>query len=121
VITDVPFQRMADLHRLQGAAMTALYRESAPREAGVAKKAKDLDGIDFVGVDERGQRLLSVEAAADCEGGVVSVSQSLLRAYPHVTLRTDLIDAVEQLLGRDCGEVRPPGSGRTDGPRPSGV
>jgi translation initiation factor eIF-2B subunit gamma len=93
VITDVPFQRMADLHRLQGAAMTALYRESAPREAGVAKKAKDLDGIDFVGVDERGQRLLSVEAAADCEGGVVSVSQSLLRAYPHVTLRTDLIDA----------------------------
>jgi two-component system, cell cycle sensor histidine kinase and response regulator CckA len=35
--------------------------------------------------------------------------------------RTDLIDAVEQLLGRATGEVRPPGSVRTDGPRPSGV
>ena len=94
VITDVPFQQMADQHRLQSsAAVTALFRESVPREAGVAKKARDLDGIDFVGVDEEGQRLLSLEAAADCDGGVVSVSQSLLRAYPHVTLRTDLVDA----------------------------
>lgn len=93
VITDVPFQRMADQHRLQEAAVTALFRESTPREAGVAKKAKDLDGIDFVGVDEKGQRLLSLEAAADCDNGVLSVSQSLLRAYPHVTLRTDLVDA----------------------------
>jgi len=93
VITDVPFQQMADLHRLQGAAVTALFRESAPREAGVAKKARDLDGIDFVGLDERGQRLLSLEAAADCDGGVVSISQALLRNYPHVTLRTDLVDA----------------------------
>ena len=30
VITDVPFQRMADLHRLQGAAATALFREAPP-------------------------------------------------------------------------------------------
>jgi len=93
VVTDVPFQQMADLHRLQGSAVTALFREGAPREAGVVKKARDLDGIDFVGIDERGQRLLSLEAAADCEGGAVSISQSLLRAYPHVTLRTDLVDA----------------------------
>lgn len=92
VITDVPFQRMADLHRLQGAAATALFREVAPRAAGVAKKEKDLAGIDFVGVDETGQRILSLEAAADCDG-VVSISQSLLRSHPHVQLRTDLVDA----------------------------
>ena len=92
VITDVPFQRMADLHRLQGAAATALFREAPPREAGVAKKEKDLAGIDFVGVDETGNRVLSLEAAADCDG-VVSISQSLLRAYPHINLRTDLLDA----------------------------
>jgi translation initiation factor eIF-2B subunit gamma len=93
VITDVPFQRMADQHRLQGAAVTALFRESAPRDPGVAKKAKDLDGIDFVGVDEGDGRLLSVEAAADCDHGILSLSRSLLRQYPHVTLRTDLVDA----------------------------
>ena len=93
VITDVPFQRMADQHRLQEPAVTALFREAAPREEGVAKKARDLDGIDFVGVDEKGQRLLSLEAAADCDDGMVTVSQSLMRAYPHVTLRTDLVDA----------------------------
>ena len=94
VISDVPFQRMADQHRLQGAAVTAVFRESAPREAGVAKKARDLDGIDFVGIDERGGRLLAIEAAADCsEHNAVPVSQSLLRSYPHVSLRTDLVDA----------------------------
>jgi translation initiation factor eIF-2B subunit gamma len=94
VITDVPFQRMADQHRLQGAAATALFREAPAREAGVAKKAKDLDGIDFVGVDETGQRILSLEAAADsADSGIVSISQSMLRKYPPVTLRTDLVDA----------------------------
>ena len=98
VISDVPFQRMADLHRLQGAAVTALFRESPPREKDVAKKAKDLDGIDFVGLDEKGTRILSLEAAADCDSGVVTVSQSMLRAYPHVALRTDLVDAHVYLL-----------------------
>ena len=93
VISDVPFQRMADLHRLQGSAATALFRETLPRDAGVTKKARDLDGIDFVGVDEKGTRVLSLEAAADCDSGVASLSQSLLRAYPHVQLRTDLVDA----------------------------
>ena len=92
VISDLPFQRMADLHRLQGAMATVLFREAPPREAGVAKKEKDLAGIDFVGVDESGQRVLSLEAAADCDG-VFTVSQSLLRASPHVQLRTDLLDA----------------------------
>lgn len=91
VISDVPFQRMADLHRLQGSAATALFREMPPREAGVAKKARDLDGIDFVGVDNT--RILSMEAQADCDAGVATISQSLLRAHPHVQLRTDLIDA----------------------------
>lgn len=105
VITDLPFQRMADLHRLQGAGVTALFHESAPREAGVAKKAKDLDGIDFVGIDERGQRLLSLEAAADCEDNTITVSQSLLRAYPHVTLRTDLVDAHVYIFARWALEV----------------
>ena len=37
---------------------------------GVAKKARDLDGIDFVGVDERGQRLLSLEVPRHIEAGI---------------------------------------------------
>lgn len=94
VISDVPFQRMADQHRLQGAAATVLLRQTPPREAGVVKKARDLDGIDFVGVDDKGTRILSLEAAADTvDSGVFTVSQSLMRAHPHVQMRTDLVDA----------------------------
>ena len=92
VITDLDFARLADLHRLQGAAVTALLKEAPPREAGVAKKAKDLDGADFIGVDERRQRLLHVESAADCDAGVSSISQSLLQSYPHLQIHTDLSD-----------------------------
>ena len=55
-----------------------------------APQARDLDGADFVGLDEKCTRLLCLESATDCDGGVVSVSQSLLRAHPHLQARTRL-------------------------------
>jgi len=93
VITDLPFQQIADLHRLHGAAATALFKEQQPRDGAEKKKARALDGADFVGTDEKRQRLLHLEAAADCEQGLISVSQALLRAYPHVQVHTGLTDA----------------------------
>ena len=93
VISDVSFQRMADLHRLSTSGVTVLFKEAPPREPGVAKKARDLDGLDFVGLDHTRTRLLSLEAAADCDRGVVSVSQSMMRVFPNLELHTDLIDA----------------------------
>ena len=44
VITDVDFARLADLHRLHGAAVTALLKEAPPRDSATPKKAKELDG-----------------------------------------------------------------------------
>ena len=41
-------------------------------------------GIDFIGIDDKRQRLLHVESAADCDAGVSSISQSLLQTYPHL-------------------------------------
>ena len=94
LITDLPFQRMADLHRLHGAAVTALFKEGEPREPGEKKKAKALSNADFVGLDERRQRLLSLESAADAtDTGELSISQSLLRAQPHLQVHTNLLDA----------------------------
>eukprot|EP00908_Phaeocystis_cordata_P012671 Transcript_23672.p2 GENE.Transcript_23672~~Transcript_23672.p2 ORF type:complete len:440 (-),score=222.48 Transcript_23672:35-1354(-) len=92
VITDVDFARLADLHRLHGAAVTALLKEAPPRDAAIPKKAKELDGTDFIGIDERRQRLLHMESAADCDAGVSSISQSLLQSYPHLQIHTDLSD-----------------------------
>ena len=46
-------------------------------------------GIDFIGIDEKRQRLLHVESAADCDAGVSSISQSLLQTYPHLQVSTD--------------------------------
>ena len=92
-ISDVAFQRVADLHRMHGAAVTCLLKEMPPREPGVAKRAKDLDGIDFIGLDEKMQRLLYLEAAADCDKGVVGISTSMLRAHPHLKVHTNLVDA----------------------------
>ena len=49
-------------------------------------------GTDFIGIDEKRQRLLHVESAADCDAGVSSISQSLLQTYPHLQIHTDLSD-----------------------------
>lgn len=96
VISDVSFQHMADLHRLNRAAVTCLFKQSPPRErvnGAVTKKAKELDGIDFVGVDSEKRRLLYLEPSADCDKGTLGISQSLLRKEPHLRVHTDLTDA----------------------------
>ena len=106
VITDIDFAHLADMHRLHGAAVTALLKEAAPRDAGIPKKAKDLDGADFIGIDEKRQRLLHVESAADCDAGVSSVSQALLHAYPHVQIHTDLSDVHVYIFAHWTLQVR---------------
>lgn len=93
VVSDVSLQTIADRHRLHQAAVTCLFKQVPPREQGVAKKAKELDGIDFVGHDDRKERLLYLEAAADCDDGKLGISASLLRAQPHLQVHTDLVDA----------------------------
>lgn len=96
VISDVSFQHMADHHRLHRAAVTCLFKQAPPRElvnGTMAKKAKELDGIDFVGVDKDKRRLLSLEPSADCDQGTLGISQSLLRKEPHLRVHTDLTDA----------------------------
>jgi len=98
VITDVDFARLADLHRLHGAAATALLKRAPPRDSTTPKKARELDGTEFIGVDEKRQRLLHVESAADCDAGVSSISHSLLQEYPHLDVHTDLSDVHVYIL-----------------------
>ncbi|KAL1507917.1 hypothetical protein AB1Y20_007522 [Prymnesium parvum] len=96
VISDVSFHHLADLHRLHRAAVTCLFKQSPPRElvnGTMVKKAKELDGIDFVGMDKEKRRLLYLEPSADCDKGTLGVSQSLLRKEPHLQIHTDLTDA----------------------------
>mmetsp|Transcript_43926 Transcript_43926/g.146365 ORF Transcript_43926/g.146365 Transcript_43926/m.146365 type:complete len:441 (+) Transcript_43926:68-1390(+) len=91
-ISDVPFQNIAAMHQLHGASVTVLLKQQPPRPAADKKKARDLDGTDFVGIDESRQRLLYLESAADCDGGVITVSESMLRAHPHLEVHSDLAD-----------------------------
>jgi len=93
VVTDVAFQQIADVHRLHASTVTALLRAKPPRDPAVAKKAKELDGADFVGLDDKRQRLIHLENSADCDQGVITVSSSLLRLHPYLQVHTDLSDA----------------------------
>jgi len=93
VISDVPFQQLADTHRLHDATATVLFKEQPPRPAADKKKARDLDGTDFVGIDASRQRLLYLESAADCDAGVITVSESMLRAHPSLEVHSDFADA----------------------------
>jgi len=69
------------------------------------KKARELDGIDFVGVDKEKRRLLYLEPSADCDDGKLSVSQSLLRQEPHLRIHTDLVDASAYIFAHWVLEV----------------
>lgn len=100
-ISDVPFQKIAAMHQLHGASVTVLLKQQPPRPAADKKKARDLDGTDFVGIDESRQRLLYLESAADCDGGVITVSESMLRAHPHLEAHSALAEH------RTCREPLP--------------
>ncbi len=109
-ICDVPFQQLADLHRLQTSAVTVLFKERAPRAPTDKKKARDLDGADFVGLDRKGTRLIYLESAADCDDDVLTVSESMLRSYPHLRIHSDLADAHVYIFARwtlDVLEIKP--------------
>ena len=99
-VCDVPFQQLADLHRQQEAACTVLFKEEAPRAPTDKKKARDLDGADFIGLDASRERLIYLESAADCDGGVATISASMLRAYPHLKIHTGFMDAHIYILAK---------------------
>ncbi|XP_065069991.1 translation initiation factor eIF2B subunit gamma-like isoform X1 [Rhopilema esculentum] len=101
LITDVPFHRLADVHRTHDATLSVLM---APRvevqqekEANKGGKIKTKDNEqgqkDFISIDRQEDRLLFMLNEADLDVDSISIKKSLLKRYPSMMIQNDLVDS----------------------------
>jgi len=86
LVSDVPLQRLADLHHVRDAAVTVLLKEKA-----VPREGKAPPWEDAIVLDASKEQLLYMAAATDCDGSV-DIRASLLRTHGHVRVFTTLVD-----------------------------
>jgi translation initiation factor eIF-2B subunit gamma len=96
---------MADKHRARDAAVTVLgYYEK--KEEGEEKKKKEVPAsVDYIGVDQKTDRLLMLVSSTDLEGEFLKVKKSLLTKFPNFTLHTKVKDAHLYIFSRWTFEI----------------
>mmetsp|Transcript_28605 Transcript_28605/g.55788 ORF Transcript_28605/g.55788 Transcript_28605/m.55788 type:complete len:441 (+) Transcript_28605:15-1337(+) len=102
LITDVKIYHLADVHRINDATCTVLLRapkKPAPRQQG-GKPAKEPVGpADFVGLDEKGSRLLYFKPVADIDDKL-SIPKRQLTMYPSINVTKKMLDAHLYIFSR---------------------
>uniref|UniRef100_A0A7S0VX29 Translation initiation factor eIF2B subunit gamma n=1 Tax=Hemiselmis tepida TaxID=464990 RepID=A0A7S0VX29_9CRYP len=102
LITDVKIYHLADVHRINDATCTILLRapkKPDPRQQG-AKPVKEAPGpADFVGLDEKGTRLLYIKPVADVEDRL-TVPRRQLTQFPNMQVTKKMLDAHLYIFSR---------------------
>ncbi|XP_013410892.1 translation initiation factor eIF-2B subunit gamma isoform X2 [Lingula anatina] len=94
LIVDFPLNALADVHRTYDATVTTLMSvapETFTELTAPGTKSKRKMEHDFVGLDEKGNRLLFLGSDADFEE-TVTFKKSLLKRHPCINIRTKLLD-----------------------------
>lgn len=107
LVSNLPFQNLADLARAQDAGLVMAVTEEADSASLDAKERKKLEaeaaaaGVDaqYFGLDAKTSRLLLFKTQADVEEKL-EVSKRLLAAHPRFTLHTRIKDAHLYLFSR---------------------
>ncbi len=95
LITDLPIHNLADVHRVHGAAVTALFARAGLDYKSIpvpGPKSKPKKERDLVGLDPGSNRLCFLASAADIDENV-TLRRSLLQEHPHINIQTNLLDA----------------------------
>eukprot|EP00283_Hemiselmis_rufescens_P012126 CAMPEP_0173436988 /NCGR_PEP_ID=MMETSP1357-20121228/17787_1 /TAXON_ID=77926 /ORGANISM="Hemiselmis rufescens, Strain PCC563" /LENGTH=420 /DNA_ID=CAMNT_0014402143 /DNA_START=21 /DNA_END=1283 /DNA_ORIENTATION=+ len=102
LITDVKIYHLADVHRINDATCTVLLRapkKPDPRQQG-GKPVKESSGpADFVGLDEKGSRLLYIKPVADVEDKLTVPKRQLMQ-YPNMKVTKKMLDAHLYIFSR---------------------
>ncbi|XP_064478812.1 translation initiation factor eIF2B subunit gamma-like [Ornithodoros turicata] len=102
LVTDFDLGRLAEVHRTNNAALTALFAPMSPtlKESPVpGSRGKPKLEKDIVGLEPKTDRLVLFNSEADFEE-IVSVRRSVLRRHPVIDVRSDLVDAHAYVLSR---------------------
>jgi len=95
LVTDLPIHNLTDVHRVHGAAVTALFARTTldPKSIPVpGPKSKPKRERDLVGVDVNTNQLCYMASAADLDE-TATLRRSLLMEHPHINIHTNLMDA----------------------------
>ncbi|KAL5271052.1 hypothetical protein ACHWQZ_G001638 [Mnemiopsis leidyi] len=100
LITKVSLSELANVHRANNAALTALVapRYSPPTPDGRRKRNKK-DDRDFIGLDPEDDRILFIANEKDIEDEI-SIKRGQLTRFPHMRLHTNLLDSHLYLVSR---------------------
>lgn len=100
LITKVSLSELANVHRANNAALTALIapRYSPPSADGRRKRNKK-DDRDFIGLDPEDDRILYIANEKDIEEEI-SIKRGQLARFPHMRLHTNLLDSHLYLVSR---------------------
>lgn len=102
MLTDAPLYRIMDLYRTYNSCLTTLLvkrqeiaQDTEQQTKGGKNKTKEsfIGEKDFVAVDDAESRLLFLTNEADIETDTVVVKKSLLKRFPNLHIRTDLVDS----------------------------
>ncbi|KAG9402548.1 Eukaryotic translation initiation factor 2B, subunit 3 gamma, 58kDa [Aphanomyces cochlioides] len=110
LVTDCVLQNVADLHRINDASLTMLFKPEVVDTSAKAAKSKekprrDREMIDCVGLVEANSRVVhishSIFANDDMEGNEdIGMPIALLKRVPRINMRTDLYDAHVYIFSR---------------------
>ncbi|XP_041445085.1 eukaryotic translation initiation factor 2B, subunit 3 gamma isoform X1 [Xenopus laevis] len=95
LITEVALHEIVDLFRAHSASVSMLMRKaSEPIEnvPGLKGKQKAVEERDFIGVDDKGTRLLLLANEEDLDDGL-NLKRSLLQRYPRIHIKMGMVDA----------------------------
>jgi len=96
---------MADKHRARDAAVTVLGYYEKKDETEDKKKKEIPSSVDYIGVDQKTDRLLMLVSSTDLEGEFLKVKKSLLTKFPNFSLHTKVKDAHLYIFSRWTFEV----------------
>lgn len=98
ILDDTFLFNAVDMHRSRDAAAVMLLKqpteEQQAQEKAKLKPAKkgEEHTFDYIGLDDKKERVLFLTSSADAEDGL-KINKSLLRRYPHMKIFTTLLDS----------------------------
>lgn len=101
ILDDAFLHHAVDLHRSRDSAVVLLYKQPSLEEQAQEKtaraklpKAKQQEHtFDYVGLDDKKERVLFMTSSADVEDDGLKINKALLRRYPRMKIFTTLLDS----------------------------
>lgn len=95
IYMNIPLHHIANMYRTYDATVTMFLCQIPEQHADIpvpGPKAKQRSEKDFIGFDEKGQRVLYMTSEADLEEETVTFKRSVLKKHPYINIRSNLTD-----------------------------